>query len=783
MGQWCRRVDTQGSAQVWHISRRLLTVEARRLLSVSRDRTGRTRWQEYSPAISRGRQLNGTLMGPPGAGMPQAQYKPPLLVLTTLSLAHFGVIAPMRPLVDLFLLHTTESCLFHFNAFLHALSSFARSEEAANLALTILETMTSRQIPLQLHTYRSLMTDRFVTLQLTKYLRARMAHEGVVPTADHLEAYLRIFSDHGAIHEAGQYLRAIQEYCAKHSLTPPHGPRTNHDRLDAQIQGAIHPADTLYLKSLQSDRASAFHYLHNLLQLEGQKRPQGPSLQPVTTHARHPPAPTTFWGGSKHSVDIYDWTTALVSAANDRKITTSALLRLFENARVKTKVFRPTVATYTVLLRGLIWRRSYDEALRIWNELVDSGLSLDRKALTVGVQVLTRSGRPQDAFYLLDLFSDERSLRSSRSTLAPTMSNPSIGTRIRLSRPTSPWINIIGINEFLVSLLRIGRPDIVFKIWDNMTLLYGVLPDDVTMNILLKSALLAVKMDRESVRGSVAHFVLQTPFRRRWATSSSSALEDTGDGKRAMVVNNIMNALKTSERPSVVGMWGGRAATDVARDIFRGMVLGNWPRTQHIKPPVSAVRPPGKEGAPIAPILELAKSLVIGLSHTAVTTTAQKVKVAGDSGRYNTIHDFANQTESILGPGAIPSVHPSSSTFLAYIKLLGLSSPSYAHEIPLTLAWMRHLSIPPTRQVLSIALVFWAEVGLRGPIFEEWAERGGYSEYGRLENWIAEWVGGVREGLLKEDSVEDVRPTEEDICKAIWAVARMRDRNFGRKAR
>ncbi|KAI6160172.1 hypothetical protein EDD17DRAFT_1605719 [Pisolithus thermaeus] len=632
----------------------------------------------------------------------QAQYKPPLLVLTTLSLAHFGVIAPMRPLVDLFLLHTTESCLFHFNAFLHALSSFARSEEAANLALTILETMTSRQIPLQLHTYRSLMTDRFVTLQLTKYLRARMAHEGVVPTADHLEAYLRIFSDHGAIHEAGQYLKAIQEY--------------------------LHPADTLYLKSLQSDRASAFHYLHNLLQLEGQKRPQGSSLL-ACNNSRSPSSGTDdLLGRYVHPTTV------------------------FENARVKTKVFRPTVATYTVLLRGLIWRRSYDEALRIWNELVDSGLSLDRKALTVGVQVLTRSGRPQDAFYLLGL-----------STLAPTMSNPSIGTRIRLSRPTSPWINII--------------------IWDNMTLLYGVLPDDVTMNILLKSALLAVKMDRESVRGSVAHFALQTPFRRRWATPSSSVLEDTGDGKRTTVVKDIMNTLETSERPSVVGIWGGRTAADVARDIFKGMVLGNWPRTQHIKAPVSAVRPPGKEGAPIAPILELAKSLVIGLSHTAVTTTAPKEKVASDDGQYNTVRDFANQTESILGPGAIPSVHPSSSTFLAYIKLLGLSSPSYAHEIPLTLAWMRHLSIPPTRQVLSIALVFWAEVGLRGPIFEEWAERGGYSEYGRLENWIAEWVGGVREGLLKEDSVEDVRPTEEDICKAIWAVARMRDRNFGRKAR
>ncbi|KAI5995383.1 hypothetical protein EDC04DRAFT_1204955, partial [Pisolithus marmoratus] len=144
-----------------------------------------------------------------------------------------------------------------------------------------------------------------------------------------------------------------------------------------------------------------------------------------------------------------------------------------------------------------------------------------------------------------------------------------------------------------------------------------------------------------------------------------------------------------------------------------------------------------KEGASIAPILELAKSLVIGLSHKAVTTTSQNEKVTGDGERYNIIHDFANETESILGPGAIPSVHPSSSTFLACIKHLGLSSPSYVHEIPLALAWIPHLSIAPTCQLLSIALVFWAEVGLCGPIFEDWAEN---SEYGRLGNWIAEWV-------------------------------------------
>ncbi|KIO05857.1 hypothetical protein M404DRAFT_8956 [Pisolithus tinctorius Marx 270] len=787
-----RRVDKHGSAQ-WkpavfspslRIALDILSVRSTVLRSTSDDNSQVPPWvllalachKVHTPSDAQDHLLKLTFGN---IGAIQTQYKPPLLVLTTLSLAHFGIIAPMRPLVDLFLVHTSESAVFHFNAFLHALSSFARSEEAANLALTILETMTSRQIPLQLHTYRSLMTDRFVTLQLTKYLRSRMTHEGVVPTADHLEAYLRIFSDHGAIHEARQYLRAIQDYCVKHSLAPPYGPV---DRPDVQTQGAVHPADTLYLKSLQSDRASAFHYLHNLLQLEGRKQP--PQGQSICTHARHPPAQTTFWCGSKHSVDIYDWTTALVSAANDRKITSSALLRLFENARAKTKVFRPTIATYTVLLRGLMWRRSYNEAMRIWNELVDSGLSLDRKALTVGVQVLTRSGHPQDAFYFLDLFSDEQSshsrpARAPSQSLVLTVSNPSLGTRTPLSRPPSPWINIIVINEFLVSLLRIGRPDIVFKIWDNITLLYGVLPDDVTMNILLKSALLAVKMDRESVRGSVAHFALQTPFRRQWATSSS-VHEDGGNDKRAMIVKDIMDSLGTPERPSVLGIWRGKTATDVARDIFRGMILGNWPQMQRVKAPVSAIRPPGNEGAPIAPILELAKSLVVGLSHKAAVNTPREEKAAGDSGRNNTIRDPAYQAEGMLGPGAIPSIHPSSSTFLAYIKLLGLCSPSFAHEIPLALAWMRHLSVRPTRQMLSISLVFWAEVGLRGPIFEEWAEKGGYSEYGRLENWIAEWVR--EEGLSKEGD-EALRPTEEDMYKAIWAVARMRDRNFGRSTR
>ncbi|KAG6334543.1 hypothetical protein ID866_4540 [Astraeus odoratus] len=721
----------------------------------------------------------------------ETQYRPALLVLATHSLAHFGIIAPMRRVLDSFLLYTTQLYPFHFNTLLQALSSFAKSEEVANLALTILETMTARQIPLWLNTYRFLMTNRFVTLQLTKYLRARMIHEGVVPRADHLEAYLRIFSRHGAIHEAREYLKAIREYCIEHSLTPPYGPLPG-DGSNLQTEGSAHPADTLYLRSVQNDRASAFHYLHNLLRLESLQHREGTLPQKtITTRSRCAIAPPIFRGASKHSIDIYDWTTALVSATNDRKTTASTLLRLFENARTRTKTFCPTIVTYTVLLRGLLWRKAYKEALKIWNQLMDSGLSLDRKALTVGVQVLTRAGHPQEAFCLLHSFADNHPceaktdpfLTRSLNTLILPHGSHKPSSKALLSTtsvgPPSPlmptdslhrWINIVVVNEFLVSLLRLRRPDIVFIIWDNLELLYGILPDDVTLNILLKSAVLAVKMDRETVKGSMAHFALQAPFVPSWSVPGHKGSGYT----RAQVTRDIMQALERPEPPAVVGIWRGECATEVARRIFRNMLIGNWPRLRDVETPVTALRSSTKEGAPIAPIVQLAKSLVDGLSHKAAPAkAAQQTDLGGKS--HVSLVDYQNdQLGGILGRGAIPSVHPSTDTFLAYIKLLGLSSSSYTHEIPLVLAWMRCLRIPPTRQMLSIALVLWAEVGLRGPIFEEWAEKGGYSEYGRLEKWIEEWV-------QQEEAWHVEKPTGEDITKALWAVAKMRDRYFGRK--
>lgn len=648
--------------------------------------------------------------------------RPALLILSTHALAHFDILKPMREIVEQFLSRNIQFPIFHFNALLRGLSGFTRSEEAANLAVTVLEAMTAREVPLWLETYRSLMRDRFVTLQLTKVLHTRMAHEGVVPTAEHLEAFLRVFSNNGAIQDSKKYLHAIRRYCIEHNLTVPHGPDVHLPGAD--LSGTTHPANTLYIGSMRHDRASAFHYLHKLLQLEAANNPR-----PVTSVAGHQHASTTFWSGTKTGVDIFDWTTALVSAANDKQTSASALVTLFERARERTKRFRPTVVTYTVLLRGLLFRSAFDEALSVWNQLLDSDIALDRKALTVGVQVLTRAGHPQDAFYLLNSFMHAQQA-SSHTTSLPDDDH--------VAPATQHWINIIVINEFMVSLLRTHRPDVIFQLWDNLEQLYSVLPNEVTLNILLKAAVLATKMDNESVRGTFARL-----FRAPTVSSSNP-------------IDSITAMLRSPDPPFVVGIWRDRRAGDVTRDIFRTVMYGNWKELIDVKAPASVVHSEGAEAAPLYPLVELAKSITMPFSTRKDSNDQPKPIITVDA------HSPGKKPYY-----SYPSIVPTDTTFAAYIQLLGLTSR--ASEISLALAWMRALQIQPSRKTLSIALVFWAEVSLRGPLFEEWAERRnkGESQYERLVRWVGEWVG-------------EEAPTDVDMHKALRAVAKMRDSSFGR---
>jgi pentatricopeptide repeat protein len=639
--------------------------------------------------------------------------KHPLLVMTTLPLARFNVLSPLREIVQLFLTSPLVHPALLFNLLLQAISRFPSSIEAANQVVTILSAMESRQIPLHSRTYSTLLLDRFVTLQLAKTLRARMIHDGFVPTASHLEAYLRIFAKNGAIHKAKDYLHAIRQL-------------RNTDVPDDETNSLIEPksscdtTDTLALMTFRYDSASAFQYLMRLLNIEKVNPPM------IENKHHRPPRPPRFFSSKKRTVDIYDWTTALAVAARDKKVSSKALKHLFEGARARTKAFRPSVVTYTVILRGLLHRGEYTEAKGVWEMLINEGLVLDRKALTVGLQVLTGAGEPHKALDMLELFAAKPDAYGA-VPLGSQSRPPG-----RIQEPII--VTSIDMNEFLVALLKIGRPDVVFKLWDNMEAMYGVSPDAATLSILLDSARLSAQLD-DSLAGVLSHLASRNPFRRR--TVGSPTRQDIVSGIKQMLVDS--SGGNAGYRTM---LWNDVPAWQWTITVFQQVVLGNWPELRNVQPPARAIRTMGKVAS-----LRLASE--------------QARRPSGphnDRYHVNSFTSFTGLPDSMQSP-LYPQIFPEDATFFEYIRLLGLQA--LASEIPIALAWMRSLRIMPSTDTLAMALVFWAEVSLYSPLIETLV--GERSEYTKLVRWIRDWVG------------DEKVPKEKNIRHWLRAVATMRE--------
>ena len=100
-----------------------------------------------------------------------------------------------------------------------------------------------------------------------------------------------------------------------------------------------------------------------------------------------------------------------------------------------------------------------------------SGLPLDNPALAAGLEALTRNGQPHLAFQVLEKYT--------------------IGTT------TTPMIlTTLTLNQFLVSLNRIGRPDISIRLFTHMQTLYACLPNSQTFSVILQAARLVLNQAR-----------------------------------------------------------------------------------------------------------------------------------------------------------------------------------------------------------------------------------------------------------------------------------------------
>jgi hypothetical protein len=612
----------------------------------------------------------------------------PLLILTLSNLARFNLLIPIRRIVDTFLNTTLLHPDSQFNIFLQALSSIPyRSVDNANNVVTILKAMEARQLKLRDATYGSLLNDRFVTLQLTKYLQERMIVEGFLPTVAHLEAFLRVFANNGAIHDAQKYHKAI------HSTPVPVAQPGDEP---IHVSDIPHYRATTILLGGHDDRISAFNFLRTLKQKTKQKTT--PSTKETSTpHPLSQRREVRFF--QKQKSDIYDQTAALHVAAKDLTTHTHQLMKLF--VRLPS---RPSIATHTVFIRGLLFRKEFSKAAIFWSRLLKTGLVIDQHALTTGVQTLTRNEKPHEAFLLLEKYalkpSDNVDNSTEKSILYPPVA-----------------LNTISMNEFLVSLKRIGRPDAVFKFWDHMGVLYGTQPNTQTLSILLQSAKLACRMD-DTISGALAQMGLINPFRRRKVYHPHQ--------NRDQAVDEIMTILGHPSRGELrrytSGIWNNQPPLEAARKVFLQALFGNDlnGRLLSVEPPADPMRSSYDSDA------SSSDYFIPNISYEKYVFTPPP------------------DLFTTKGKCHYPQIAIDNANCFNYITLLGVYGGRRAAEIPLVLAWMKELKILPGESTIAVALVFWAEMGVQAPLVEKWSGGPENNEYSKLVDWIRDWIGEKR---------------------------------------
>ena len=355
----------------------------------------------------------------------------------------------------------------------------------------------------------------------------------------------------------------------------------------------------------------------------------------------------------------YDYTATLHVLCNDPKIPTRSLIAFF------LRIPNPTTASYTILLRGLIRRKEWIKGEIWWGRFLKAmkqnegeGLKMDRQVLITGCRLLIRSGKPHSAFQLLETYAD------------PSLQNP-------------VTLSAISLNELMTASNRIARPDLSFLLFHYCQVLYGIQPTDRTLCILLQSARLAHRLDEKFLlANTLAQFRPMNPFRRRWGGVGE-------ERKRESVVDLILSAVGHPSR-------GG-----LRRYRYRSGLPGEW-----------------EDRGSVEWVRGVVLRVLWGYDSTCaeVTSPAHPTRESYDSEPYfrPRPYAFSPPPDFPLLPAPpsssfYPSVIPTNSSLLQYLLLLG-STGKHMPEIPLVLAWMRHLRIQPSSSTLAVGMVLWGEI-------------------------------------------------------------------------
>lgn len=664
-----------------------------------------------------------------------------LLIQATRTLARYQASILMPDIVNEFIEIPVENAEHYYNYLLVSISHFKMTPELGKLIVRILEVMHGRQITLWSRTYRIFLSNPIITLELAKFLQRREPTLAL-PTVHDMEAYLRVFAKSGAVHASARFLNLIRKTKLKEGEMAPHGVELS--------KGASVPLDGIgvamhynakFLSSFNRHSGSAFNYLRSLLAVE--KRPNA-------LNAIHAPKKLMRFQSNpgkrvyyNNSIDLSYWTTVLRVVVRDENVNHEKLLELFSRIRSTTGM-RVTIAVITVVMHGLVKKGDYATAYRLWSAWVKLSKRrhiIDRKSLTVAMTVIVRAGHPLEAWDLL--IHSTNVLSSDGTSLQNRINVP--GRRRRMS-PVEADTTVL--NAFADACFEIGRTDMVFKLWEAFTPLFGAYPDSVTLTLLLRAGREAARFDR-TLRGLLEQAGIHGLFQKRkvWPDYSKKSKKEIAQSLRSIIYRGMPKD-RDLQKPEVKrirkALWNDDLAGPKVRNLFRRILFSNWPDLANLQAPAEAVwSDNARVGHPIRDALR-----AIGV--TGIRKTLDKQEPAASTGPTAD----TSKAPLLLGPYLLnspthkpervptpsprksPQIVPDAKTFGAYIELLG--GLGYGSEVAQVFVWMRELGVRPSKRTLALALALWSEVSMRGPLLEHY---GTPSEYKKLYHWLVLWLG------------------------------------------
>ncbi|KAJ8469151.1 hypothetical protein ONZ51_g9182 [Trametes cubensis] len=617
---------------------------------------------------------------------PSQELTPPLLILVAYWLAHFGMLGPLHRTI----LHLTRTCPDilpeHISLLLRILVAHAPQGTELQAELSILLKFAIRhRLPLSPLTYRTILDDHTTSPTVANLVEVHMKTCGFTPNYVHTRALLRIYGQGGQQGRAADSWRRIR-------YGELHGPPPSYiSRKDFKLRMLED-----YLKSFKKtgDINQYLKYLSEVTACAQERR--------TTSYYVSEPASAKPTLPTSDNFHPSIWLQVIRTAAQDPETPPNVLLSVYDEGR--QHISDPSVVHFAtfLLIKGLMRRRSLKEIVPLLADVMPHKDNFSTSQLTIVVEAMTMLGRPDAAFHLM------------RQSLARTIKTSS-GTAV-------PLIDTQMINTFMIGLLRIGRPDAVFYIWDTMPRIFGVEPSAVSFAIVLKAARVARKCEG-TLQVALEDFGLRHILPSSVASSELERAPQKLDREQA--IEGLERMLKPDLDRAMTGFWRGQRAGTVALRTARQIILSNWPELASLKSPVPAARKNASAQA-VAPMSDLYRSIL----HPDNEFLGQDLLESASTG-----------TPQEGGATPYYTILPHDPMFRALMDLLADEERTW--HVPLILKWMRYLAVGPSKTTLATALVYWAEVSLDGP----WIEKMKGTESNRymmLVRWLTDWVGPQR---------------------------------------